>query len=1121
MDCRQPMLGAGEVGVGTRKQPVLKPRRLAWARRAAGGLAWLTCWSLCFPGQAANWYVDKDATGANNGTNWANAWTNPANVVWGAAGVKAGDTLYLSGGSTRKIYTNSWVVGASGQPGNPIRIAIDAANPSHSGKVIFDYNYAGDQAEITAITCLQDFVVFDGNVNGECHLVINNLRNILDRFETVGIYADSTEGVVVDHLASTNCNNPIRFIYATNFTVRGCNLRQVRGDAAVLAAGCVGSWDANLIYSNHFELLINAKKPPGKVQPYYGPDGIQCSDGVSIFGNTFHEISTTNVYTSDQHPDFIQATGQQTKIYANEFINIGDAGVDYGLYDTAVLDGLWIYNNVFRIVDQIDPYPEFIRIYDGTPAALLNIKIVNNTFVDNNTWRAISLSRLGEPATANNEIKNNIFYNCGANANTPAVYIEENCSFTTNSFQFDANIYYHPLNRAYVDYGATYVASAWVERFEPRGKTNAPVFVAYAAFGPTNNLQLASNDVVAVNAGDDLSAYFTSDKKGVARPQGAAWDIGAYEYSGAPTNPPPVVSPIGQNLSDTDPNAPGLQIFTNSLATYTGSAAASNGNLLSWKWVYSVNGGPEVVYQSGTGTVASVNFNYGAGTAGKGYVWKLRANDGLAAAETQLKTEVILSPRNSTSLVFEAESGVISPPFMVADGAVFQEVESGLTNGGRAAYSFNITKTADYLVQARVDAPFLRQRSFYVNIDGEPEGEQMTWTVPVTIGFENHYVSWQGTGSCVNPQFSPKVFHLSPGPHSLVVRGREANARLDQFSIVLVLPEIQPLGADQVSDNGAVVAGQVNALGLPTYAYFEYGRGTNLNLTSAVTNIGASGEVVDVNMMLSGLAPRTVYRYRLVAYNSNGTNYGATRTFTTAFPILHAPIFQNGKFSVSVATATNRFYFLQARTNVTDPGWAVVTNVPGNGQMQTLTDTKATNARKLYRVIVFPLPEVTVLPAAAITDSSAVLNGLVDPIEVQATAYFEYGATTNYGSTTPAFTVDYDHGLSTISNLVAGLLLETGYNFRLVAYNAFGTNLSPNQTFTTTAIRLQSFAYHEASFSVLVSTTTGRDYYLVYKTNLSQVDWIVAATLPGDGLIHPLVDASATDPQRFYRVRVE
>src|SRR5580765_7602107 len=119
-------------------------------------------------------------------------------------------------------------------------------------------------------------------------------------------------------------------------------------------------------------MLFNSAIPPGSTEIYFGPDGIQCGDGISIFGNIFHEVVTTN-YTSTQHPDFIQAAGSRTKIYNNEFINIGDSAIDWGL-DDPVLDGVWIYNNVFRIVTQIDPFPEYIRIYNGSPVQMNNVK---------------------------------------------------------------------------------------------------------------------------------------------------------------------------------------------------------------------------------------------------------------------------------------------------------------------------------------------------------------------------------------------------------------------------------------------------------------------------------------------------------------------------------------------------------------------------------------------------------------------------------------------------------------------------------------------------------------------------------------------------------------------------
>ena len=48
---------------------------------------------------------------------------------------------------------------------------------------------------------------------------------------------------------------------------------------------------------------------------------------------------------------------------------------------------------------------------------------------------------------------------------------------------------------------------------------------------------LAGTDTVAKDQGIDLSSEFDDDLLGIPRPRGAAWDIGAYEYSTAPNIP--------------------------------------------------------------------------------------------------------------------------------------------------------------------------------------------------------------------------------------------------------------------------------------------------------------------------------------------------------------------------------------------------------------------------------------------------------------------------------------------------------------------------------------------------------------------------------------------------------
>jgi len=61
---------------------------------------------------------------------------------------------------------------------------------------------------------------------------------------------------------------------------------------------------------------------------------------------------------------------------------------------------------------------------------------------------------------------------------------------------------------------------------------SATAFVSYTKWGgPNNNLHLTSADTTARDQGTSMATYFTTDKDGVTRPQGSAWDIGAYEYN--------------------------------------------------------------------------------------------------------------------------------------------------------------------------------------------------------------------------------------------------------------------------------------------------------------------------------------------------------------------------------------------------------------------------------------------------------------------------------------------------------------------------------------------------------------------------------------------------------------
>jgi hypothetical protein len=508
---------------------------------------------------AASWYVDNAVAASGNGQSWATAYKNFSNISWGS--IHAGDFVYISGGPSggTQTYTDSWaIVGVSGTAVNPITIGVDAANAGHNGTAVFDYDAAGETGTVDGVFFANNsYITFTGNVNGQNHIAFKNLRNIIDRWVSHCIVGYNNTGIIFDHLEITNCNNGISVSFTgTGNEIRYSNFRQIRGDAAMSVAAEGTTWDEMKIHDNSIETLVNNTPPPGQTS-YGGPDGIQCSGGMSAYRNTFR-VSNTTLYTSSQHPDMFQLQGNYLKIYDNEFINVGDSAIDYDCYNNSTPHDVRIYNNLFHVVQVIDWYPEYFRLYISNTNALTsinNFKLLNNTFVDNTGFDNGQICGFvtvrfngfaaNNPTGSGNEIKNNIFYNCGNGSQYQNIYIAASTGFTDASFSCDGNIYNNSAKPPYIYYnGTNYTAAGWIAAREPHGKTGAPAFVSYSTNNPNNDLHLASTDTVAKDAGISLSSYFTDDKDGVSRPQGSAWDIGAYEYVSVSNQPPVITSAL-------------------------------------------------------------------------------------------------------------------------------------------------------------------------------------------------------------------------------------------------------------------------------------------------------------------------------------------------------------------------------------------------------------------------------------------------------------------------------------------------------------------------------------------------------------------------------------------------
>lgn len=96
----------------------------------------------------------------------------------------------------------------------------------------------------------------------------------------------------------------------------------------------------------------------------------------------------------------------------------------------------------------------------------------------------------------------------------------------------------------------------------------------------------------------------------------------------------------------------------------------------------------------------------------------------------------------------------------------------------------------------------------------------------------------------------------------------------------LVGPLVNTKGISGQTINGGVnLRGEVNPLGRPTTAWFEWGTNTSYgNLTTAV-GVGSGSNFLTAGAIISGLQPGFTYHYRYVATNLNGRADGIDATF--------------------------------------------------------------------------------------------------------------------------------------------------------------------------------------------------------------------------------------------------
>lgn len=152
--------------------------------------------------------------------------------------------------------------------------------------------------------------------------------------------------------------------------------------------------------------------------------------------------------------------------------------------------------------------------------------------------------------------------------------------------------------------------------------------------------------------------------------------------------------------------------------------------------------------------------------------------------------------------------------------------------------------------------------------------------------------------------------------------------------------------AGNLTPQSASVVGTVNANGVKTRYFFDYGTSKKYGSRTARQNVGSGATPLAATAGVAGLKSDTTYHYRLVAVNAKGTARGADRTFKTpkqplGFSVaLNPNPFLYGAVSAVVGTlggtgSANRAVQLQQRVWPYTAAWtpignALLTDAAGN-----------------------------------------------------------------------------------------------------------------------------------------------------------------------------------------------
>ncbi len=426
-----------------------------------------------------------------------------------------------------------------------------------------------------------------------------------------------------------------------------------------------------------------------------------------------------------------------------------------------------------------------------------------------------------------------------------------------------------------------------------------------------------------------------------------------------------------------------------------------------------------------------------------------------------------------------------------------------------ALLSFNTLNTAPAVVTGSETGVTATGATLNGTVD--PNGDSTTyyyrWAVAVagatcaSLSHVTAYTAGNG-GAGQTPINRPvSITGLSSGTYYYycIVAGNSAGVRYGAIASLTAsgsLPQLVTSAATLIDDTGATFNGSVDPNGLSTTAWFRYDDVTTASCSTTFgTQYGGwtySGAVpVALSRAITTLVPNTTYYYCAIGTNSSGTGKGTVLTFRTPGPpdivtqpedsITETSANLNGTVDPNGLSST--VWFRYSTTNGTCNGtfgtqyggWSGYTGTADIDYARAITgltpnttyyycavgsNSAGTTYGTMETFSTPPLaPIITTDPATSVTNSSAVLNGTINPQGTPADVWYRWGSTNGGGNCNSLANLTASTLSGSGSSAVAippfslsSLSLSTTYYFCAFGLNDTGTNvIGTMRSFTTSA----------------------------------------------------------------------